>query len=83
MTNVVAKDFRKTAPSGAPDREVEYDPAMVQEFDTRGACATKYQETWGQKVDVRIDGTPCVLYLELYSRSVNHVNLNKNILKDS
>jgi hypothetical protein len=82
MTKVLAKDFRKKAPSGAVDREIEYDPATVQEFDTRGKSPTKYQETWGQRVDVQVEGEPCVLYLELYSRSVNHVNLNRNILKD-
>jgi hypothetical protein len=82
MTTVRAKDFRKKAVSGAPDIEIEYDPARVQEFDTRGKCATKYQETWGQKVEIEIGGEPCVLYLELFSRSVAHVNLNKNIVKD-
>lgn len=82
MTTVLAKDFRKKAPSGAAALEIEYDPANVQEFDTRGKCPTKYQETWGQKVDIEIGGEPCVLYLELFSRTVAHVNLNKNIVKD-
>lgn len=82
MPKISAKDFRKNAPSGTPTIEIEYDPANVQEFDTRGKCATKHQETWGQKVDVEIGGEPCVLYLELFSRSVAHVNLNRNIVKD-
>lgn len=82
MTTVRAKDFRKRATAGAADIEIRYDPAIVQEFDTRGKCSTKYQETWGQKVDIEIGGEPCVLYLELFSRTVGHVNLNKNIVKD-
>lgn len=82
MTTILAKDHRRKAASDASSIEIEYDPAQIREFDTRGQCATKYQETWGQKVDVRIEGEPCVLYLELFSRSVTHVNLNKNIVKD-
>lgn len=82
MEKIAAKDFRKKAPGGSPLIEIEYDPATVREFDTRGKCATKYQETWGRSVDVFIEDQPCVLYLELFSRTVNTVNLNKNLLKD-
>lgn len=83
MTKVTAKDYRKSAPSGVTEIEIEYNPASVQEFDTRGKCASRYMETWGRKVDLEIDGKPCVLYLELSSRSVGHVLQNKNIVKDS
>jgi len=82
MTKVLATDLRKKTPSGAPKIEVEYDPAKVQDFDTRGQCATKWEETWGQKVDVEIDGEPLVLYLALCSRSLTHINESRNVLKN-
>jgi len=82
MTKVLANDLRKKNSSGPSKVEVEYDPAQIQEFDTRGQCATKYEENWGKKVEVQMDGAPCMLYLELFSRSVAHVNENRNLLKD-
>lgn len=81
MTKVLASDFRINAPSGAPKIEVEYDPAAIQEFDTRGKSPTRWQETWGQKVDVEIGGERSVLYIVLYSRSIGQVHETKNLLK--
>lgn len=82
MAKVLANDLRKKNSSGPSKVEVEYDPAQIQEFDTRGQCATKYEETWGKKVGIEMDGEPYVLYLELFSRSVAHINENRNLLKD-
>ena len=82
MIKIEVKDFRKSVPSGS-SVEIEYDPATIQEFDTRGKCPSRYMETWGQKVELEVGGKPCVLYLELNNRSVGHVLQNKNILKDS
>jgi hypothetical protein len=82
MTKILASDLRKKTASGAPKIEIEYDPAKVLDFDTRGQCATKWVETWGKKVDVEIGGEPFVLYLELFSRSLVHINENRNVLKD-
>lgn len=82
MTKVFARDLREKTPSGAPKIEVEYDPAKVRDFDTRGQCATKWKETWGQKVDVEIGGEPCVLYLVFCSRSLTHINESRNVLKN-
>lgn len=81
MEKLVARDFRKKAPA-AELIEVEYDPANIQEFDTRGKCATRYEETWGRKVETEVQGERCVLFLTISSRSVGHVIENKNIMKD-
>ena len=83
MTRILALDYRKKAPSGAPAIEVEYDPDKIQQFDTRGKCATKWQERWGQKVDVLIDGELCMLYLEHCGRTLGHTYSFKNYLKES
>ena len=82
MTKVLASDLRKKTPSGAVKIEIEYDPAKVRDFDTRGQCSTKWEETWGKKVEVEIGGEPFVFYLELFSRSIAHINENRNVLKN-
>jgi hypothetical protein len=82
MLKIAARDFRKKAPTPAPTLEVEYDPASVEEFDTRKKCATRYEETWGQKVEIEVAGERCLLFLTIASRSVGHVIENKNIIKD-
>jgi len=82
MEKIIARDFRKKAPTPAPKVEVVFDPASIQEFDTRKKCATRYEETWGQKVEIELDGVPCMLFLTIASRSVGHVIENRNIIKD-
>jgi len=82
MEKVVAMDCRKNAPSDAPGIEVEYDPDKIQQFDTRGKCGMKLQETWGQKVEVEVNGERCVLYLEQFSRTFHHINRFSNFIKE-
>lgn len=82
MVTIAARDFRKKAPTPAPVVEVTYDPASVQEFDTRKKCATRYEESWGRKVEIEVGGERCMLFLAIASRSVGHVIENRNIIKD-
>jgi len=82
MAKISARDCRSRALSGAPDIEVDYDPAKIQQFDTRGKCAVKWQESWGQKVDVEIGGEHFMLYLEHFGHTLGHVNKHRNFLKE-
>jgi hypothetical protein len=77
MKTIIATDLRMSSPAFSK-AEVTYDPAEVEDFDTRGECESMWEETWGQRVEIE-DG---VLYLTLHGRAENHTSTQHNVLMD-
>ncbi len=83
MITVKAHDRRGMAPWNMVRIDVTYDPLLVEEFTLRDICFGPWDEIWGKKVDVEVDGKDYLLYLEFNSRTDDHCTKEFNLLKDA
>lgn len=79
MITVTAHDFRPLRPAFAAI-EVQYDPADVEDFDTRGETYRMDEETWGERVEIEGIG---MLYLVVHSRGNGRTLTSRNELREA